>query len=80
MAIGRKQLSELRDLSREVISLDDPVRPHAAQELLFAEDRAVRLEESHQRVERPATQLHRSTVDQQLPAMADDLEPAELYC
>jgi hypothetical protein len=40
----------------------------------------VRLEESHQRIERSATQLHGSTIDLQLPAMADDLEPAEFNC
>ena len=40
----------------------------------------LRLGASTRAIERPATQLDRATIDQQLPAMADDLEPAEFNC
>ena len=77
VAIGAKELSEHGDLSRQVVLLDHPVRPHAAQELVFAEDRAASVDEGHQRIERPTAQLDRSAIGQQLPAMADDLEPTK---
>ena len=38
IAIGAKDLSEHGDLGRQVIFLDDPVRPDAAHELVLAED------------------------------------------
>ncbi len=45
MAIGAKHLSEHVDLGRQAIFLDDLVRPHAAHELVFAEDRAASVDE-----------------------------------
>jgi len=45
MAIGARHLSEYVDLGRQAIFLDDLVRPHAAHEFVFAEDRAARLDE-----------------------------------
>ena len=78
MAIGAKHLSEHVDLGRQAIFLDDLVRPHAAHELVFAEDRAASVDEGQQRIERPTAQLDRSAVSQQLSAMAHDLEPAKL--
>src|SRR5262245_40700098 len=80
IAIGTKNLSQHEDLGREVVFLDDPVRPHAAHELVLGEDRAASVDESHERIECPTTQLHRSTIDQQLSAMTDDSEPAKLNC
>ena len=35
------------------------------------------VDEGHQRIERPPTQLDGPAIDQQLAAMTDDLEPAE---
>jgi hypothetical protein len=78
MAIGAKNPSEYGNLGRQAIFLDDPVRPHAAHEFVFAEDRASSVDEGHQRIERPTAQLDRSAIGQQLSAMADDLEPAKL--
>ncbi len=57
IAIGAKELSEPGDLGREVIFFDHSVRPDAAHELVFAEDRAASVEEGHQRIERPTAQL-----------------------
>lgn len=64
-------------MSGEVVLLDDTIRPHAAHEFILAEDRAVRVEEGHQRIERAAPEPHRTAVGQQFTAMADDLEPAK---
>jgi hypothetical protein len=41
----------------------------------------VRVDEGHQSIERPPTQLDRSAIGQQLATMADDLESAKFdYC
>src|SRR5438132_12327415 len=40
MAIGAKYLSEHTDLSRQVVFLDDAVRPYEAHELVFVQHRA----------------------------------------
>ncbi len=74
MTIGAQNLSEPGDLGGQAIFLDHPVRPHAAQELVFAEDRAASVDEGYQRIERPTAQLDRSAIGQQLAAMAEDLE------
>ena len=77
MAIGAQNLSEHGDLGSQVVFLDDPVRPHAAHELVLADDRAASVDEGNQRIERPTAQLDRSAIGQQLAAMAHDLEPAK---
>jgi len=77
MAISAKRLSERGDLGWQVVFLDDPVRPHAAQEFVFAEDRPASVDEGDQRIERPTTQFDGSAICQQFAAMADDLEPAK---
>ena len=64
-------------MGRQVVLLDETVRPHEAHEPVFGEDGAASIDEGDQRIERPATQLDRSTIHQQFPAMADDFEPAE---
>jgi len=65
------------DLGRQAVFLDDPVRPHAAHECVFAEDRAASVDEGQERIESPTSQLERSAIGQQLPAVAHDLEPAK---
>ncbi len=77
MAIGAKHPSERGDLGRQVVFLDDAIRPHEAHELVFVEHHAARVDEGHQRIERPTTQLDRSAIGQQLAAMADDLVSAK---
>ena len=77
MAIDAKCLSEHRDLGRQVVFLDDPIRPHAAHEFVFAEHRATSVDEGHERIKRPTAQLDRLAIGQQLSAMADDPEPAK---
>jgi hypothetical protein len=77
MAIGAKYLSERGDLGWQVVFLDDSVRPHEAHEPVFIEHRAARVDEGHQRIERPTAQLNRSPIGQQLATIADDLEPAK---
>jgi hypothetical protein len=64
MTIGSEYLSEHGDLGRQVVFLDDLVRPHAAQEFVFAKDRAASLDEDHQRIERSLAQLDRAPIDQ----------------
>src|SRR5207245_8794329 len=80
MAIGAKYLSEHTDLSRQVVFLDDAVRPYEAHELVFVQHRAARVDEGHQRIERPPTELDRSAIGQQLATPADDLESAKFDC
>ena len=77
MAIGAEHLTQGGDLRREVVLLDDPVGPHAAHELVLAEDCAASVDEGHERLERPRAQLDRPAIGQQLAAMADDLESAK---
>jgi len=77
MAISAKRPSEQGDLGWQVVFLDDPVRPHAAHELVFAEDRPASVNEGDQRIERPTTQFDGSAICQQFAAMADDFEPAK---
>ena len=64
VAIGAKELSEHGDLSRQVVFLDDPVRPHAAHELVLTEDLAASVDEGQQRIERATAELDRSTIGQ----------------
>jgi hypothetical protein len=78
MTIGAQSLSECGDLGRQVVFFDHSVRPHAAHELVFAEDRAPCVDEGYQRIERPTAQLDRSAIGQQLAAMADDGEPTKV--
>ncbi len=70
VAIGAEDLSQCGNLRLEDVLLDDPVGPHAADEVVLAEDRAVSVDEGHQRVERPPAQLDRPAIDQQLAAVA----------
>jgi hypothetical protein len=77
IAIGAKNLSEHGDLGGQVVFLDDPVRPHAAHELVFAEDRTASVDEGYQRIERPTAELDRAAIGQQLATMAGKLEPAK---
>ena len=78
--ISAKRLSEHGDLGWQVVSLDGPVRPHAAHEFVFAEHRATSVDEGHERIKRPTAQLDRLAIGQQLSAMADDPEPAKFDC
>jgi len=64
-------------LGLQVVLLDDPVRPHAAQEFVLAEDRAAGVDEGHERIERPPAQLDRPAIGQQLAAVSDNPEPAK---
>jgi hypothetical protein len=77
MTISSKHFSEHGDLGRQVVFFDDPVWPHAAQELVLAEDRAASLDEGHQRIERPPAQLDPAPIGQKLATMAHDLESAK---
>jgi hypothetical protein len=65
-------------LSRQVVFLDNPVRPHAAHEFVLTEDRAASVDEGEQRIERAPAQLDPSAICQQLAAMAHDREPAKI--
>jgi len=65
-------------LGLHVVLLDDPVGPHAAHELVLGEDRAARVDEGHECIERSRAELDRPAVGQQLAAMGDDLEPAKI--
>jgi len=64
-------------LGREVIFFDHSVRPDAAHELVFAEDRTASVEEGYQCIERPTAEFDRATIGQQLAAIRDDLKSAK---
>ena len=62
----------------EAAFLDDPPGPDAPHQLVLAEDIAMGLDERHQHVERPPTELDRLAIGEQFAAMRQDLKAAEL--
>jgi hypothetical protein len=70
--------AERPDLGAQIALFDDPTRPGAADQLVFADDGPVGLDQRHKHVEGAPAELYRPTVGKNFAAMRQDPETAEL--
>jgi hypothetical protein len=74
----RQRHAERPDLGAQIALFDDPARPDAANQLVFADDRAVGLDQRHEYVEGAPAEFDRPAVGKNFAAMRQDPETAEL--
>ena len=70
--------TERPDLCSQVAFFDDPARPNAAHQLIFADDRPVGLDQCYEHVVGAPAELYRPAVGKNFAAMRQDPETAEL--
>jgi hypothetical protein len=66
------------DLRVQIILLDDPARPDAADQLVFADDGPVGLDQHHEHIESTPAELYRPAVGENFAALRQDPETTEL--
>jgi hypothetical protein len=65
----------------QIIFLDNPARPDALNQRILADDRSTSVDQRHHHVKRARAEFQRPIVSEQLAAVQQDPEPAELeYC
>ena len=62
----------------QIALFDDPARPDAADQLVFADDRPIGLDQRNEHIEATAAELYRPAVGKNFAAMRHDPETAEL--
>jgi hypothetical protein len=67
------------NLGCQTIFLDDPARPHAGHQRVFADDGSARLDQRHQNIEGAAAELDRSAVSKQLAVFRQHSETTERH-
>jgi len=65
------------NLGCQTIFLDDPARPHAGHQRLFADDGSARFDQRHQHIEGAPAELDRPAVGKQLAAVWQHSETTE---
>src|SRR5271165_1532601 len=80
VAICREYPAQCRDLGWQIVLVDNPTWPDTLQQRLLSDDGAARFDQHHQHIERTSAQLHRPVVGEQLAAMQQHPEPAEVDC
>ena len=78
VAIRPEGAAQGRDLDVQTVLLDDPVRPDALHQRVFADDSPLRLDKRHQHIEGAPAEMDRPTVGEELAAMRQDPETAKL--
>src|SRR5215831_14774110 len=76
--MARESLAQGLYLGVQIIVLDDPARPDAANQLVFADDGPVGLDQRHKDIESTPAERQRPTVDEKFAVPRRDPEPAEL--
>ena len=74
----RQGRAEGPDLGAQIAFLDDPTRPDAADQLVLADNRPVRVHQCHEYVEGAPAEFDRLSVGENFAAMRQDPETAEL--
>ncbi|HTB47669.1 MAG TPA: hypothetical protein VK741_28885 [Acetobacteraceae bacterium] len=78
IAIGPEDPAQCRDLGLQIILLDDPVRPDALHQRIFADSRPTSLDQCHKHVERAPAEFQRPIVGEHHATKRQDPEAPEL--
>ena len=78
IAVGSQGLAQCRDLGLKAVLLDHPAGPHAAHQLVLGQDRPGGIDERQEHIESAAAERDGLAVCQQLAAMTNEREAAEL--
>jgi hypothetical protein len=62
----------------QIIRVDDPARPDAADQLVFADDGPVGLDQHHDDIESTPAELHRPAVGENFATLRQDPKTTEL--
>jgi hypothetical protein len=71
-------IAQREDLNLQILFRDNDARPNTPEELVFADQRSIGLQQSEKEIEGAGAQLYRGTVGNQLALASQYTKPSEL--